>query len=132
MANIRFLHPELERHGVLYAKLANSLDRDDMDAFFSKVNELRKHHPQLRVALEIEGKMGASAGAIWRKLKEGFGQINFYERIVYLGHDLWIRPYLSMLAAVLPIELKYYDVDQKPAAMNWLLEDRDAVYISAA
>lgn len=115
---------EHDREHYLVCRISGTFTKDDYDAAVPQIkNEMALREGRLRLMIVLENFHGWDIGALWEELKFGADHGGELGRVAVLG-DASEDWGVSLAKPFLRSEIRYFAMDERPAARAWLTEDR--------
>lgn len=106
-------------HGVIIGKL----EKEDYDLFVPEAERLINEHGTIRVLAELVDFKGWTAGALWEECKLAYHHLKDVERMAMIGDKAWEKGLTVFMKPFIGAKLKYFDVSERQAAIDWIQED---------
>lgn len=112
---------ELANTDILAVVIDGKLTADDYKVFNRAADARLKITNKLCCLIEIIDLDGVSLGAMWEDVKAGFKYYDKMQKIAVVGHQDAVENAAEAAEHLTPgLELKYFDISDKDAALTWL------------
>ncbi len=108
---------------VLGLRLDGRLTGADYADVAPTIERLIDEYPKVRILVRVDRMSGVEPGAIWEDLKMGRHFLHFGRLAAVTDHD-WIRRYVGMVGAVVPMPVRHFPVAEEDAAWHWIYQER--------
>ena len=129
MSHIKFIQPDLKKHGVLCARLNGTIDAIDMSAFYSEIDALHPDFEKISVVIDFERFEGETIDSIVEKLKESRQHLSQIQRIAYVGDQLWLKRWVAFVGKLSrffgPFEVKHFANNEYYLAEKWATDGKN-------
>jgi len=116
---------EHDRENYLVCRVSGRLTEADYEAAAPQIeNELLLRDDPLRLMIVLEGFRGMDIAALWEDLKFEVRHSGDFGRVAVLGESRWEEWATVLSRPFLGSEMRYFDLDDRPAARAWLSEGR--------
>lgn len=106
---------------VLEIEIDGEITKDDYDRLDQAIIEKLKETEKVKLFCWIKDLSGITAEAIISDFKLLVKHYTNIEKMAIVSTEDWIE-WVTKLEAVLPMEVKYFDNDEKDLAWKWLMK----------
>jgi len=107
---------------VLHGIITGKLEKEDYDLFVPEAERLINQYGKIRVLAELVDFKGWSASALWEECKLAYHHLKDVERMAMVGDKSWEKGLAAFVKPFVGAKLKYFDVSDRPAAIDWIAE----------
>ena len=104
---------------VLGLRLDGTLTGVDYAGVAPTIERLIDEYPKVRILVRVDRMPAVEPGAIWEDLKMGRHFLHFGRMAAVTDLD-WIRRYVGMVGAVVPMPVRRFPVAEEDAAWDWI------------
>ncbi|MCB9973633.1 MAG: STAS/SEC14 domain-containing protein [Rhodospirillales bacterium] len=105
-------------HGIVTGKI----EKEDYDLLVPEAERLINRYGKIRIFVELVDFKGWSAGALWEECKLAYHHLKDVERMAMVGDKIWEKGIALFMKPFVGAKLKYFDVSDRSAAMDWINE----------
>jgi hypothetical protein len=118
---------EHDRDHYLVCRISGKLSKADYDAALPEIeNEVQLKDRPLRLMVVLEDFRGWEIGALWQELKFDVQHGDDFGRVAVLGESKLEEWGTTLSTPFFGSEVRYFDIEDRPAARTWLSEGRPA------
>jgi SpoIIAA-like len=107
---------------VFVVKLIGTLVKEDYKPLVLEFSRLVKEHGKLSVLLDMTRFEGWDAAGLWQEIKFDTQHTNEMKRLAVVGEKRWQHAIATFAKPFTPAEVRYFEADAAPAAMEWVAE----------
>jgi hypothetical protein len=111
---------ETDDKSLIELEVKGDLTKEDYDRLEEAIVEKLKESEKVNILGRITELSGMTAEAILADFKLLVKHYSSIEKMAVVSSKEWVE-WVSKLGAVLPVEIKYFDVDESDLARNWLM-----------
>ena len=107
-------------NNLVATKAIEKLTKTDYNKILPVLVDKLKQHEKIRWYFEMEDFKGWELKAFWEDVKFDMHHANDFEKIAMVGEKRWQEWMAKAMKPFTSAEIKYFDLDDKDAAMNWI------------
>lgn len=112
---IPFERPELA--GI---KLTGKATKEDYLAITPYLEDKIANYGKIDLYWELDDFHGWDMGSLWEEVKFDFKHANHFRKVAVVGDAKWEEWLTNLAKPFTSAEVKYFELNQKEEAMNWL------------
>jgi hypothetical protein len=111
---------ELKEKNIVVTKASEKLKKEDIEKIHSLICTILNKGIKVRWYFEMENFTGWDLPGFWEDIKMNTAHAHEYERIAMVGDKKWEEWVSQFMKLFTNAEIKYFNIDQKKEAKNWI------------
>ncbi len=114
---------EMPADHIIGMRVEGKIEKDDIVPVIKAIKPKFDQHKKLAVYIEMPAWEGISLSALWEDLKFGLPHLKAISKKAVVTDKAWVTHAVEWADMLFPgIEAKTFDLDEKEAALEWLVK----------
>ncbi|MEH6527676.1 MAG: STAS/SEC14 domain-containing protein [Sneathiella sp.] len=106
---------------IIGLKINDKLTGEDYEkSLLPLLNELISQHGKIKLYVDMSGFNGMEISAFWQDFNFGIRNWSHFDRMAVVGMRDWMEAMTKLMSAIIPVEMKMFDVDERDEAWDWI------------
>lgn len=108
------------KNNIIAIQINGEIVKEEVEKLHERIHEITEKDNKVDFYVELNEFHGYSLDALWEGLKMDAAHINDYRNIAIVGEKRWHEWAAKATELFAGSEVKYFDLNDKEAAKNWI------------
>lgn len=109
-----------ENKKLIALEITDKIKKEDVEKIHTIIHKILENHKKVYFYFELKNFKGYEFGGLWADLKVDIAHFSDYGKMAFVGERKWHEWAAKATGIFSESEVKYYELDEKKAAKEWI------------